>query len=136
MITRRFDSLGCGIDPLDDLQRIRQLTGLGLLLGLLGADGHTASIFPGTRAVSDLSSIVLAYQVPQLAAERMTLTLPVLNHAHHILFLVAGQEKAHALATTLEGERSPSTYPAQAVRPVDGTLTWLVDQAAAAELTQ
>jgi 6-phosphogluconolactonase len=105
------------------------------LLGL-GADGHTASIFPGTRAVSDLSSMVLAFQVPQLAAERITLTLSVINHARHILFLVAGQEKAKALASVLEGESRPSTYPAQAVRPVDGTLTWLVDQAAASELTQ
>jgi 6-phosphogluconolactonase len=105
-----------------------------ILLGL-GPDGHTASIFPGTRAVSDLSHLVLAYQVPQLAAERMTLTLPVINHAHHILFLVAGQEKAHVLANVLEGESRPSTYPAQAVRPVDGTLAWLVDQAAA-ELSQ
>jgi 6-phosphogluconolactonase len=105
------------------------------LLGM-GVNGHTASIFPGTRAVSDLSSMVLAYQVPQLAAERMTLTLPVINHAHHILFLVAGAEKAHTLASVLEGESHPSTYPAQAVRPVDGTLTWLVDQAAASELTR
>jgi 6-phosphogluconolactonase len=106
-----------------------------ILLGL-GADGHTASIFPGTRAVSDLSSMVLAFEVPQMAEERITLTLPVINHAHHVLFLVAGDEKAHALASVLQGERRPSTYPAQAVRPVDGTLTWLVDQAAASKLAQ
>jgi 6-phosphogluconolactonase len=106
-----------------------------VLLGM-GPEGHTASIFPGTRAVSDLSHIVLAYQVPQLGVERITLTLPVINHARHIFFLVAGQEKAGALARALEGERRPSACPAQAVQPVDGTLTWLVDQAAASELTR
>jgi 6-phosphogluconolactonase len=106
-----------------------------VLLGL-GPEGHTASIFPGTRAVSDQSNMVLAYPVPQLGVERITLTLPVINHAHHIIFLVAGQKKAGALAKTLEGERRPSACPAQAVQPVDGTLTWLVDQAAASELTR
>jgi 6-phosphogluconolactonase len=106
-----------------------------VLLGL-GPDGHTASIFPGTRAVSDLSHMVLAYQVPQLGVERITLTLPVINHAHHIMFQVAGEEKADALAMALEGERRPSACPAQAVEPVDGTLTWLVDKAAASELNR
>lgn len=103
------------------------------LLGL-GADGHIASIFPGTRAVSDLSNTVLVYQVPKLGVERVTVTLPVINHARHILFLVVGEEKASALAGALQGPNLPSTYPAQAVKPVDGTVTWLVDKAAASQL--
>ena len=105
-----------------------------VLLGL-GADGHIASIFPGTRAVSDLSNMVVVYPVPQLGVERMTLTLPVFNHARNILFLVSGGEKADILACVLEGERRPSTYPAQAIAPVDGTLVWLVDEAAASKLS-
>lgn len=105
-----------------------------VLLGM-GADGHTASIFPGTRAVSDLSSMVLVFEVPQLGSERMTLTLPVINHARQILFLVTGEEKAETLERVLNGPRQPSTYPAQAVRPVDGQLAWLVDEAAASRLS-
>ncbi len=104
-----------------------------MLLGL-GADGHIASIFPGTRAVSDLSSMVIVYPVPQLGVERMTLTLPVFNNARHILVMVAGAEKAGALYSVLRGPYAPSTYPAQALKPVDGTLTWLVDEAAASRL--
>ncbi len=120
-------------------EAIRRHFGLGfrdwprfdlMLLGM-GRDGHTASIFPGTRAASDLSNMVVVYEVPQLRAERMTLTLPVINNARHILFLVTGEDKAEALQAVLYGERRPSTYPAQAVKPVDGTLTWLVDTAAA-----
>ncbi len=104
------------------------------LLGL-GSDGHIASIFPGTRAVSDLSNMVLVYSVPQLGTERMTLTLPAFNNARNVLFLVAGGDKAEALAQALEGRYQPSTHPAQAVKLVDGSLVWLVDEAAAAKLT-
>jgi 6-phosphogluconolactonase len=104
-----------------------------VLLGL-GTDGHTASIFPGTRAVSDLSNMAIVYEVPQLGMERMTLTLPVLNNAQHILFMVTGAEKAAVVKAVLAGEHRPSTYPAQAVKPVDGTLTWLLDEEAAAQL--
>jgi 6-phosphogluconolactonase len=103
------------------------------LLGL-GTDGHIASIFPGTRAVSDLSNRVLVYRVPQLGEERITLTLPVINQARDILILVSGAEKAGTLHEVLYGPHRPSTVPAQAVKPVSGRLTWLVDEAAAAEL--
>lgn len=105
-----------------------------LVLLDMGTDGHIASIFPGTRAVSDLTNMVVVYQVPQLHAERITLTLPVFNHARHILIFATGAEKATALAAVLHGPHRPSTYPAQAIRPVDGVLIWLVDEAAAAQL--
>src|SRR5574341_332582 len=98
-----------------------------VLLGM-GADGHVASIFPGTRAVSDLSNMVVAYEVPQLGEERITLTLAVINQARSVLFMVCGEEKARAVAATLQGRRLPSTYPGQAVQPVDGTVTWLLDK--------
>ena len=104
-----------------------------ILLGM-GEDGHIASIYPGTRAFSDRSSLVVAFEVPQLGVERMTLTLPVINNARHILFLVAGEAKAETLQAVLEGPSMPSTYPAQAVQPEDGTLMWLIDEAAASRL--
>lgn len=119
-------------------QKIRRHFNLGLqdwprfdlfLLGM-GSDGHVASVFPGTRAVSDRSNMVLAYEVPQLHVERITLTLPAINHARNVLILVMGQEKAETLARVLRGPTMPSTYPAQAVQPMDGTLVWLVDAAA------
>ena len=106
-----------------------------ILLGM-GSDGHVASIFPGTRAVSDLSAMVLAYEVPKLRAERITLTLPVINHARNILILVAGEDKAEALYEGLHGAYRPSTYPVQAVQPADGTLTFLVDNNAAEKLPE
>lgn len=112
----------------------RELPRLDLILLGMGEDGHTASVFPGTRAVSDLSSMVLAYYVPQLGVERMTLGLSVINSARNVIFLVAGDNKAEALYQVLHGERRPSTYPSQAVDIRDGTLTFLVDQAAAAKL--
>ena len=112
----------------------REMPRLDLILLGMGEDGHTASIFPGTRAVSDLSNMVLAYLVPQLGVERMTLGLSVINNARNVLFLVSGEKKAEALYQVLHGERRPSTYPSQAVDVRDGTLTFLVDQAAAAKL--
>ncbi|MBN1430094.1 MAG: 6-phosphogluconolactonase [Anaerolineae bacterium] len=121
---RRHFQLGRGEWPRFDL----------VLLGL-GVDGHIASIFPGTRAVSDLSNMVVVYEVPSLQTERVTVTLPVINNARHILFLVSGDEKADPLREALEGPFQPSTHPAQAVKPIDGALTWLVDKAAARRLT-
>jgi len=104
-----------------------------MLLGM-GEDGHVASIFPGTRAISDRSSRVIVITIPKLGIERITLSLPVINNARNILVLVVGESKAAALNEVLHGEARPSTYPAQAVSPVDGELVWLVDQAAAANL--
>jgi 6-phosphogluconolactonase len=67
--------------------------------------------------------------------ERITLTFPVLNAAREILFLVAGQNKAEALQDVLEGRPGRAERPAAAVCPVDGVVTWLVDEAAASRLT-
>ena len=114
----------------------REFPRMDLVLLGLGADAHTASIFPGTRAVSDLTNMVLVYTVPQLGVERMTLGLSVINNARNILFLVSGESKADALESVLHGEQRPSTYPAQAVNPRDGSLTFLVDKAAAAKLPE
>lgn len=107
-----------------------------VLLGL-GADGHTASLFPGSDALrerSALSPLVMAPWVSALSTFRVTLTLPVLNHAACVTFLVSGEDKADVLRAVLEGDLQPDRWPAQSVRPEDGRLSWLVDRAAASRL--
>lgn len=106
-----------------------------VLLGM-GADGHTASLFPGTAAVRETERVVAALWVPRLGAHRVTLTPPILNAAAAVVFLVAGADKAGTLAAVLEGPRQPDLYPSQAVRPASGALVWLVDRAAAARLSR
>ncbi|MGE5234753.1 MAG: 6-phosphogluconolactonase [Acidobacteriota bacterium] len=105
-----------------------------VLLGL-GGDGHTASLFPGTAAVGEQRRLAVANRVDALATWRLTLTLPVLNHAACVAFLVAGAGKAEILARVLDGPQTPHALPAQMVRPDDGTLLWFVDRLAAARLS-
>ena len=92
----------------------------------MGADGHTASLFPGTAAMHERERLVVANWVPALGAWRMTLTYPVLNAAREAMFVVNGADKADALARVRAG--SPDT-PAARVR-AERTV-WLVDTAAA-----
>ncbi len=106
-----------------------------VLLGM-GRDGHTASLFPGTAALSERRRWVVPNLVPQLDTYRLTLTAPILNHASCLLFLVAGAEKRNALAAVLEGPRDPRRFPSQLVRPERGEVLWLVDRAAAAGLSE
>ena len=102
-----------------------------VLLGM-GADGHTASLFPGADSLEARSRWVLPTRNPQ-GQSRITLSVPALNHAAHIVFLVTGNEKAPALKEVLGGQ-SKSRLPASLVKPVNGTLEWLVDRAAASLL--
>ncbi|MGE5617794.1 MAG: 6-phosphogluconolactonase [Sphingomonadaceae bacterium] len=99
-----------------------------VLLGL-GSDGHTASLFPGHSAVEEQVRWVVATPSGRLPppVDRVTLTLPVINAARAVLFLVAGADKAPVLRQVLAGEAS---LPASLVRPSDGELYWLVDEAA------
>ncbi len=101
-----------------------------ILLGL-GADGHTASLFPGTAVLHETERLVAAPYVDGLSAHRLTLTPPVLNHAANVLFLVAGEGKAATLHAVLEGPYRPERFPSQLVRPAEGRLVWIVDRAAA-----
>ncbi|MGD8697832.1 MAG: 6-phosphogluconolactonase [Gemmatimonadales bacterium] len=96
----------------------------------LGADGHTASLFPGTDAVDETRRLVVSTWVERLAAHRLTLTCPVFNHAACILFLVSGADKAEVLAEILTAEVGEVRYPAQLIRPTEGELHWYIDQAA------
>lgn len=105
-----------------------------ILLGL-GPDGHTASLFPGTTALQEKTRLVLANWVEKLKTSRITLTLPVLNAARCVAFLVSGTDKAPALHEILEGTSPGELYPAKLVSPSDGKLFWLVDRAAASQLS-
>lgn len=104
-----------------------------VLLGM-GADGHTASLFPYTKALSGRQRWVIRHFVPKLDAYRFTLTPPIFNRAREIRILVAGAEKAPTLRAVLAGPDDPERLPVQLIRPGAGRLVWLVDRAAASEL--
>lgn len=101
----------------------------------MGPDGHTASLFPGTTALHVHDRIVVENYVAKFQAYRITLTADAINRAREILFLIAGSDKAPALKEVLEGPRNIETYPSQLIAPAQGLLRWLVDEAAAAELS-
>jgi len=103
-----------------------------IFLGI-GDDGHTASLFPGTDALKEMSRLVVANWVEKFRTYRITFTYPVLNHAAEVLFLVSGAGKGQILREILTPSRG-QRYPAQAVQPEDGKLIWLVDQDAAPSL--
>jgi len=102
----------------------------------MGADGHTASLFPGTAALHVEDRIAVANYVEKFQAYRITLTAAAINQAENVIFLVAGADKAATLKEVLEGEYLPEKYPSQLIRPVNGELLWMLDEAAAAELTE
>ncbi|MBV8714444.1 MAG: 6-phosphogluconolactonase [Chloroflexi bacterium] len=105
-----------------------------ILLGM-GDNGHTASLFPGLTAVHEQQRWVVAEYVGEVGMWRLTLTPPVLNLGREVLFLVAGSGKASMLRQVLEGPYAPDERPAQVVRPSPGEVIWLVDAAAAANLS-
>ncbi len=121
---RKFFAVGPGQFPRFDL----------ILLGM-GPDGHTASLFPGTAALQEKSRLVVANWVEKLKASRISLTLPVLNAAYCVTFLVSGTDKAAVLRTVLEENAPTEQYPSKLVKPSDGKLIWLLDRAAASALS-
>ncbi len=118
----KFFGLNAGQFPRFDL----------VLLGL-GPDGHTASLFPDSTALRETNRLVVANWVEKFKTHRITLTLPVLNNAAVVEFLVSGKEKGGIVHQVLEGEEGQ--FPSQMIRPRDGRLVWLLDQAAASELS-
>lgn len=97
----------------------------------LGSDGHTASLFPGTKALNEDRRLVVANWVGKFDTLRITMTAPLLNEASEVIFLVAGDDKAAPLKSVLEGDYEPMQLPAQLIRPEKGRLLWIVDSAAA-----
>lgn len=106
-----------------------------VLLGM-GADGHTASLFPDTEALDETNRWVVSNHVPKLASHRLTLTPRIINNAASVVFLVSGQDKAEALAQVLEGPADAERLPAQLIKPRSGIVTWLADTGAASKLTK
>jgi 6-phosphogluconolactonase len=105
-----------------------------VLLGM-GSEGHTASLFPGTKALHENRRIVVHNWVGKVLMDRITLTASAINNAGHIIFMVTGADKAPALTAVLERAYEPEQLPAQLIRPVNGSLLWLVDTAAGGMLT-
>jgi 6-phosphogluconolactonase len=104
-----------------------------VLLGM-GGDGHTASLFPHTEALNDMSHIAIANHVPQKDTWRITLTWPVINQGREVAFLIEGAGKAQVLHDVFLGPYQPDTFPSQIIRPASGRLTLLLDAAAASKL--
>ncbi len=104
---------------------------LDLILLGTGADGHTASIFPGSDVLHETKRLVAATWVEKLQTHRITMTLPLLNNGASVVFLVSGLEKAKIVKEVLEG---PEKYPAQAIKPMHGELLWMLDEEAAREI--
>jgi 6-phosphogluconolactonase len=112
---RRFFALAPGQIPRFDL----------ILLGL-GEDGHTASLFPGGEALKENERLVATAYVERLKAHRLTLTLPVINAAAQVSFLISGQSKRPIVDAILRSAADSFSYPAARVSPSDGQLTWLI----------
>jgi 6-phosphogluconolactonase len=105
-----------------------------IFLGM-GTDGHTASLFPGTRGVRGTSRWVSTPKDPRTGTRRMTLTLPVINAARRVLFVVCGAEKAATLRVVLHHEQDPP-LPAELVVVPEGERLFLVDELAASLLSE
>jgi 6-phosphogluconolactonase len=104
-----------------------------VLLGL-GKDGHTASLFPHSEALAVEEQFAVQTVAPD-GSPRITVTAPVINAARRVWFVVSGADKAGMVAEVIEGLRVPTAVPAQGVAPAHGSLTWFLDEAAAAELS-
>jgi 6-phosphogluconolactonase len=104
-----------------------------IFLGM-GTDGHTASLFPGQSTLAEKKKLVVATRGGNPDEDRISMTLPLLNRARHVVFLVSGIEKSKMLQSVLTA--SDIRYPAQAIKPSDGKLSWLLDRAAASLLPE
>ena len=104
-----------------------------VLLGM-GDDGHTLSLFPGTEVVHENKAWVSAFFLPAQDMYRITLTAPIVNLASAVVFAAVGEGKADTLQKVLEGEKNIDLFPSQIINPLNGSLHWFVDKAAAGKL--
>lgn len=108
--------------------------GLDLVLLGMGDDGHTLSLFPGSKAVTEREHRVVANYAENSTTGkswRVTMTAPFVNKARHVIVMLAGANKADRVKEVLEGPRDPERLPIQLIQPTDGTMTWLLDSGAA-----
>jgi len=104
-----------------------------VLLGL-GDNSHTASLFPHTKVLHEQQSLVKEIFVDEVNMYRITFTAPLINAAHNVVFLVYGNGKAEAVHHILEDETNVDAYPAQLIKPLDGELSWFLDEGAASRI--
>jgi 6-phosphogluconolactonase len=104
-----------------------------LLLGL-GDDGHTASLFPGTAILKEKKRLIKEVWVEEKQTWRISFTLPLINRAAQIIFLIAGKEKAAVVVDVINHKKIKPTYPSQLVKPEKGTIYWMLDEEAAAKV--
>ena len=107
---------------------------LDLVLLGLGVDGHTASLFPGLRAVREVERWAVAECVNAVPSGRITLTPRVINAAAEVVFVVSGTEKSSMLKQVLSDPHDPDLLPSQIIAPTSGCLRWMVDTPAASQL--
>jgi 6-phosphogluconolactonase len=100
-----------------------------IFLGL-GTNGHTASLFPRSAALSEQHRLVVADFVSEVNMWRISMTAPLLNRGRTVAFLVEGSQKAEVLHEVLLGPKNPQRFPAQLIAP-EGKLLWMLDEAAA-----
>jgi 6-phosphogluconolactonase len=104
-----------------------------LLLGM-GEEGHTLSLFPGTKALHDNGRLVMSNWVGKFFTTRITTTAPVASNSALVIFMITKADKALALKAVLEGPYEPEQLPSQLIQPKNGRLLWLVDTTAASKL--
>jgi 6-phosphogluconolactonase len=104
-----------------------------VLLGL-GDNSHTASLFPHTKVLLEQKALVKEIFVDEVNMYRITFTAPLINAAHHVVFLVYGSGKAEAVHHILEDDTNIELYPAQLIKPADGQLHWFLDEGAASRI--
>ena len=98
----------------------------------MGDDAHTASLFPETSILETTEASVLSVYVEKLSTYRISFTSALINKAKNVAFLVFGDSKAEAIQHVLGGEEKDTTlYPSQLIAPLNGTLTWFLDEDAA-----
>ena len=114
----------------------QQLPCFDLILLGLGEAGHTASLFPGSLALLETDRWVVAVEhtvFPPPLVSRISLTLPAINNAANVLFLVSGAGKADIFGRVMDNSRQTSLLPARLVNPSNGHLVWAIDRLASGD---